>query len=428
MTQYPKNLDPQKFPSPCFVTDLAKLRHNAEILDDVQKRTGAKILLALKGFSQWASFGVLSRAMQGPLYGACASSVDEARLAKEEFKGEVHAFAAAFSTQDMEELLPLCDHITFNSVHQWKKFRPIIQDFCKKQNKTIACGLRINPEHSEGAVPMYDPCDPSSRLGIRLRDLQKENANQKSSQNSKKNINENIAENINGHFEANFNKNPSDLFDGITGLHFHTLCEQNSDALARTLAVIEEKFGYILHTMDWINLGGGHHITREDYNIELLCSCIQRIQKKYNIEVYLEPGEAVALNAGYLITTVLDILEADRPTVIIDSSASCHMPDVLEMPYRPEITGAGKDGEKKYSYRLAGKSCLAGDVINIYSFDAPLKEGDKLIFEDMAIYSMVKTTTFNGLRLPSIALWDSETNAIRSCKNFEYSDFRNRLS
>ena len=396
MTQYPKNLDPQKFPSPCFVTDLAKLRRNARILDDVQKRTGAKILLALKGFAQWACFDVLSRNMQGPLYGACASSVDEARLAKEEFKGEVHAFAAAFSVQDMEELLPLCDHITFNSIRQWKKFRPMIQSFCKKENKTIICGLRINPEHSEGAVPIYDPCDPSSRLGIRLRDLE--------------------------------NENLQELFDGITGLHFHTLCEQNSDALERTLTVIEEKFGHILPSMKWVNLGGGHHITQKDYDIELLCSCIKKMQNTYNLDVYLEPGEAVALQAGYLITTVLDIIEADRPTAIIDSSASCHMPDVLEMPYRPEITGAGKDKEKKYSYRLAGKSCLAGDVINIYSFDKPLNEGDKIIFEDMAIYSMVKTTTFNGLRLPSIALWDSETNSIRSCKNFEYNDFKNRLS
>ncbi len=394
--QYPKNLDPTQFPSPCFVTDLAKLRHNARILDSVQQKTGAKILLALKGFSQWGSFSVLSQAMQGPLHGACASSVDEARLAKEEFKGEVHAFAAAFSDQDMQELLPLCDHITFNSTRQWKKFRPVIQAYCKEHNKEIICGLRINPEHSEGAVPIYDPCDPSSRLGIRLRDIEKEDY--------------------------------EELFEGITGLHFHTLCEQNSDALARTLEVVEEKFGHILQKMSWVNFGGGHHISREDYDIELLCSCISRVKERYNVDVYLEPGEAVALKAGYLITTVLDIVEADRPTIIFDSSAACHMPDVLEMPYRPEITGAGTDGEKAYSYRIAGKSCLAGDVVNVYSFDEPVKEGDKLIFEDMAIYSMVKTTTFNGLRLPSIALWDSEDNTIHSVKHFTYEDFRNRLS
>ncbi len=393
---YPKNLDPSQFSSPCFVTDLAKLRKNVQILDEVQTRTGAKILLALKGFAQFASFDVISRAMDGPLYGACASSVDEARLAKEEFKGEVHAFAAAFSEQDMEELLPLIDHITFNSTNQWKKFRPIIQNYCKQNQKNIICGLRINPEHSEGAVPIYDPCDPSSRLGIRLKDLEKENT--------------------------------EELFEGITGLHFHTLCEQNSDALARTLEAVEAKFGKFLEKSKWVNFGGGHHITRSDYDLDLLCSCIKKIQDKYQVQVYLEPGEAIAYQAGYLITTVLDIINADMPTIIFDSSAACHMPDVLEMPYRPEIVGAGQAGEKAYTYRIGGKSCLAGDVVNIYSFDHEIQEGDKLIFEDMAIYSMVKTTTFNGIRLPSIALWDSENNQIRSLKHFNYQDFRNRLS
>ncbi len=396
MPKFPKNLDPSQFPSPCFVTDLAKLRYNVSILDKVQKRTGAKILLALKGFAQFASFNVISRAMNGPLYGACASSVDEARLAKEEFRGEVHAFAAAFSEAEMDELLPLIDHITFNSTRQWKKFRPIIQKYMLASKREIICGLRINPEHSEGAVPIYDPCDPSSRLGIRLKDLEKEDF--------------------------------SELFEGITGLHFHTLCEQNSDALARTLEVVEAKFGHILEKMHWVNFGGGHHISRTDYDLNLLCSCIDRVQSKYKVQVYLEPGEAIAYQAGYLITTVLDIVEADRPTIIFDSSAACHMPDVIEMPYRPEITGAGQDGEKAYSYRIGGKSCLAGDVVNIYSFDREIVEGDKLIFEDMAIYSMVKTTTFNGIRLPSIALWDSESNKIHSIKHFTYVDFKNRLS
>lgn len=388
--------EPQLFPSPCFVTDLAILRHNITVLDEVQTRTGARILLALKGFSQWASFDVLSRSMHGKLYGACASSVDEARLAKEEFRGEVHAFAAAFSDDDMENILPYIDHITFNSVGQWRKFRPVIQNYCRQTSQEIICGLRINPEHSEGTVPLYDPCNPSSRLGIRLNALEAEDMDE--------------------------------ILNGITGLHFHTLCEQNSDALARTLAVVEDKFHKYLEKMSWVNFGGGHHITREDYDIDLLCTCITRIQNRYNVQVYLEPGEAVALKAGYLVSTVLDIVQADKNTAILDTSASCHMPDVLEMPYRPEIVGAGKDGEKKYTYRLAGKSCLAGDVIGVYSFDKPLKEGDTLIFEDMAIYSMVKTTTFNGLRLPSIALWDSETNKIHSCKDFFYQDFRDRLS
>lgn len=394
--KYPQNLNPWDFPSPCFVTDLAKLKKNMQILNSVQERTGAKILLALKGFAQWKSFPYLSNAMQGLLHGACASSVDEARLSKEEFKGEVHAFAAAFSTQDMEELLPLCDHITFNSLNQWKKFRPMIKEYNEKHEKQVLCGLRVNPEHSEGAVEIYDPCSPSSRLGIRLKAFE--------------------------------NENLGELFDGLTGLHFHTLCEQNSDALDRTLKAVEEKFAFMLERVSWVNFGGGHHITREDYDIDLLVSCIDRIKAKYPVQVYLEPGEAVALKAGYLVTTVLDTINADMPMAIIDSSASCHMPDVLEMPYRPMITDSGEQNEKKHSYRLGGKSCLAGDVIGIYSFDEALKEGDKLVFEDMAIYSMVKTTTFNGLRLPSIALWDSETGKILDMKHFGYEDFKTRLS
>ncbi len=392
----PHTLNPADFPSPCFVTDIAKLEKNMQILNSVQEKTGAKILLALKGFAQWKSFPYLSKAMQGKLYGACASSPDEARLSKEEFKGEVHAFAAGFSTKDMQELLPLCDHITFNSINQWKKFRPMILEYNEKNGKNVLCGLRINPEHSEGAVEIYDPCSPSSRLGIRLKDFE--------------------------------NENLDELFAGLTGLHFHTLCEQNSDALDRTLKVVEEKFAFMLERVSWVNFGGGHHITREDYDIDLLCECINRVKAKYPVQIYLEPGEAVALRAGWLIAEVLDTMEADMPTAILDTSASCHMPDVLEMPYRPMITGSGENGEKKYTFRLGGKSCLAGDVIGIYSFDKPLKEGDRLIFEDMAIYSMVKTTTFNGLRLPSIALWDSRTNEILSLRHFGYEDFKGRLS
>ncbi len=394
--QYPHNLNPNDFPSPCFVTDLAKLEENVRILNTVQERTKAKILLALKGFAQWKSFPYLSRTMRGSLYGACASSVDEARLSKEEFKGEVHAFAAGFSSEDMQELLTLCDHITFNSIHQWKKFRPMIMEYNARHEKKVLCGLRINPEHSEGAVPIYDPCDKSSRLGIRLKDFASENLDE--------------------------------LFEGITGLHFHTLCEQNSDALDRTLRVVEEKFAFMLERVSWVNFGGGHHITREDYDLELLCQCINRVQAKYPVQIYLEPGEAVALKAGYLISTVLDVIEADMPMAILDTSASCHMPDVLEMPYRPMITGSGEENQKKYTCRLGGKTCLAGDAIGIYSFDEPLKDGDKLVFEDMAIYSMVKTTTFNGLRLPSIALWDSRTNKILDLKHFGYEDFKGRLS
>lgn len=397
MNEYLAKLRPESWPSPCFVTDLALLKKNAAVLDDVQKRTGAKIMLALKCFSQWMTFPVLSRAMRGPLYGCCASSPDEARLAKEEFCGEVHAFAAAWSEQELAETLRYADHVVFNSFAQWKTFRPLVKKAEEERGITIECGLRLNPEHSEGAVPIYDPCSPGSRLGIRP-----------------------------AAFHAELEKDPHAL-DGICGLHFHTLCEQNADSLARTLEAVEKHFGKYFSRMKWINFGGGHHITRADYDIDLLCRCIEHVRDTYNVQVYLEPGEAVALNAGVLVATVLDVVQADMPIAILDTSAACHMPDVLEMPYRPNIIGAGEAGEKNFTCRLAGKSCLAGDVIGEYSFDEPLKSGDRLVFLDMAIYSMVKTTTFNGLRLPSIAIWDSETDQRRVTREFGYEDFRTRL-
>lgn len=399
--EYLAKLKPESWPSPCFITDLALLRANAAILDGVQRRTGAKIMLALKGFAQWAAFPALSRAFSGPLWGCCASSPDEARLAKEEFRGEVHAFAAGWNEEDMAGLLLWADHVVFNSFAQWRRFRPMIEA-AGRSGKKVECGLRLNPEHSEGTVPIYDPCDPSSRLGIRPHVLARE-------------------------LEAD----PHAL-DGISGLHFHTLCEQNSDSLARTLDAVEDKFGRHFRRMNWINFGGGHHITRPDYDIDLLCSCIERIRDRHGVQVYLEPGEAVALRAGVLVSTVLDIVEADMPVAILDCSAACHMPDVLEMPYRPEAAGpsgaAGEKGEKAWSCRLAGKSCLAGDVIGEYSFAQPLAPGDRVIFGDMAIYSMVKTTTFNGLRLPSIALWDSASDERTVSRTFGYEDFRTRLS
>ena len=392
-------LDQARVPSPCFVLDEARLAANAAILRTVQERTGARILLALKGYAAWATFPLLSRDASrggyGPLYGTCASSVDEARLGREEFGGEVHAFAAAWSDADMHELLPLVDHVVFNSLAQWEHFRPMVQA-C---GRPVSCGLRINPEHSEGAVAIYNPCSPGSRLGIRPR-----------------------------HF-------PASLPEGISGLHFHTLCEQGADALDRTLQAVERHFGPQLAQCRWINFGGGHHITREDYDLDLLCHCITRMQERYKARIYLEPGEAVALNAGWMTATVLDVVEADMPIAILDTSAACHMPDVLEMPYRPRILYAGGDslaeagdaGEKPWTCRLAGKSCLAGDVIGEYSFAAPLTAGQRLIFCDMAIYSMVKTTTFNGLRLPSIGLLPAD-GAFRLLHAFGYEDFRNRLS
>ena len=274
------------------------------------------------------------------------------------------------------------------------------------KRQPIACGLRLNPEHSEGATPIYDPCSPGSRLGIRRR-----------------------------HFD------PADLM-GISGLHFHTLCEQGADALARTLDAVEARFGPWLPGCDWINFGGGHHITKPGYDLDLLCACLTRWRECYNARIYLEPGEAVALNAGWLTATVLDVVMADMPVAVLDVSAACHMPDVLEMPYRQEVfyrhdgatTRAGNAGEEGWTCRLAGKSCLAGDVVGEYGFAAPLQAGQRLVFGDMAIYSMVKTTTFNGLRLPSIGICaagpDSAGREMRFSllREFGYQDFRNRLS
>lgn len=381
---YLQKLNPERLPSPCFVVDEAKLADNAAILDSVQKRTGAKILLALKGFATFSTFPVLN----GVLHGTCASSPHEARLGREEFGGEVHSFAAAYSDNDMAEFIKHSDHIVFNSFAQLRKYRPLIQ----ASERTIKIGVRVNPQHSEGATPIYDPCSPGSRLGVRLE---------------------------------NFDEN--DL-EGVSGLHFHTLCEQDADALDRTLEVVEKQFGHLLQNMEWLNFGGGHHITREGYDIDRLCACIERAKTRYNVQVYLEPGEAVALNAGLLVATVLDVIKADMDIAILDASAACHMPDVLEMPYRPFIIDSAENGEKAHSYRLAGKSCLAGDVIGEYSFDTPLKAGDRLAFTDMAIYSMVKTNTFNGLQLPAIVRYNPKSGDLHVVREFGYDDFRCRLS
>ena len=322
------------------------------------------------------------------LSGVCASSPHEARLGREEFKGEVHTFAAAYSEAHFTSLLEYSDVMVFNSFAQWQRFRPLVQN----NARTIRCGIRVNPEHSEGKVPLYDPCAFGSRLGVRREQF-----------------------------------DGADL-TGISGLHFHTLCEHNADALERTLRVFVEKFGTFLDRMTWVNFGGGHHITRADYDVDLLCRLIRDFTVRYPVQVYLEPGEAVALNAGILVTTVLDIIENDMPIAILDVSVPCHIPDVLEMPYRPEVAGAGRPGEKAHTYRLAGLSCLAGDVAGEYSFDCPLRVGQKLAFLDMAIYSMVKTTTFNGVALPSIAFYDNASDSLEVLKEFGYADYRDRLS
>lgn len=380
----PLKFDPQRVETPCFVVDADCLRHNLSILSQVKKRTGCHILLALKCFAMFRVFPLIRETLDG----ICASSPDEARLGREEFQKEVHAFAAAYSEKDVKELVSLCDHMVFNSFHQWKRFRPMVES----SSRSIACGIRVNPEHSEGTVPIYDPCSPGSRLGVRFRDFKGED------------------------------------LSGISGLHFHTLCQQNSDALERTVAAFEKNFGPSLHDLAWMNLGGGHHITRSDYDIDRLVNLINRIKETYKVQVYLEPGEAVALNAGVLVSTVLDLISADMDIAIMDTSAATHMPDVLEMPYRPHIIGSGMPGEKNHTYRLGGLSCLSGDTIGEYSFDRPLNVGDRVVFTDMAIYSMVKTNTFNGVRLPSIYYFDPAGDIMELVRSFGYEDFKTRLS
>jgi carboxynorspermidine decarboxylase len=384
---------PPDLPTPCFVVDEARLAANLAVLDSVQQRTGAKILLALKGFAMFSTFPLLRRA----LHGVCASSPHEARLGREAFQREVHVFAAAYSEEDIRDIARYADHVLFNSLAQLRRFGPQLRRMTTGAGHAFELGLRLNPEHSEGATPLYDPCAPGSRLGIREAALADVDA---------------------AALQA----------EGVSGLHFHTLCEQDAAPLARTLAVVERRFGRLFPGMRWLNFGGGHHITRPGYDIDLLCRCIHQVRERYGLEVYLEPGEAVALNAGVLASRVLDVVEADMPVVILDASAAAHMPDVLEMPYRPGVVGADQPGVKTWTCRLAGKSCLAGDVVGEYSFDRPLAVGDRLLFLDMAHYSMVKTTTFNGLGLPGIALIDQHSRRLRLIRQFGYEDFRSRLS
>jgi len=370
-------------PTPCYIIDEDALLRNLEILDSVQKKAGCKIIMALKGFAMFSVFPLIRQY----LCGVAASSIDEARLGHEMFGGEVHVCAPAYIGTEFDELLGYTDHVVFNSFSQWGLFKERVA----RHNRNIACGIRVNPEHSEVKVPVYDPCGPFSRLGTT---------------------------------RENFEENE---LDGITGLHFHNLCELNSDSLARTLKIIEHKFGSFFNRMRWINFGGGHHITRKDYDVDLLCSLITDFKKSYSLEVYLEPGEAIALNAGVLETSVLDIIHNKMNIAILDTSAAAHMPDVLEMPYRPAITGAGLPGEYPNTYRLGGMTCLAGDIIGDYSFPEPLKTGSRLVFQDMAHYTMVKNNTFNGLRLPSIAMRKSSGEVV-IVRKFGYEDYKNRLS
>lgn len=368
--------------TPYFVVDERRLLHNLEILKQVAEESGCKILLAQKAFSMFSVYPLLRKY----LCGTTASGLYEARLGKEEFGGETHVFSPAYRAEEFDELLQYVDDLVFNSPAQVRKY-----GICAK-NAGKSIGLRVNPECStqEGHA-IYDPCAPGSRLGTTLEAFEEE------------------------------------LVPLLDGIHMHTLCEQNSDDLEKTVEALEDKFGKWLPQMKWLNLGGGHHITRADYDRERLVRIIRRLREKYQLEVYLEPGEAVVLNAGDLVASVLEIVHNNMEIAILDTSAACHMPDVLEMPYRPPVQKSGNPGEKQYTYRFAGPTCLAGDVIGDYSFEKPLTEGSRVVFEDMALYTMVKTNTFNGMALPSIVFRDQEGEE-HLVRTFGYEDFKNRLS
>ncbi|MDD6795071.1 MAG: carboxynorspermidine decarboxylase [Clostridiaceae bacterium] len=375
------SIDFNSLKTPCYVVDESLLIKNLECLKYVQDKTGCSILLAQKGFSMYSVYPLIRKYLKG----VTSSSLFEAKLGYEEMGKEVHIYAPAYKEDEFDEIMKYSDHIVFNSFNQWNKFK----DKIKNSKKHIECGIRINPEYSEIKTDIYNPCFENSRLGTTLE---------------------------------NFNE--EDL-EGIDGLHFHTMCEQNSDTLENTLKIVEAKFGKYLKNMKWLNFGGGHHITRKDYDIEKLIKCILYMQEKYNLKIYLEPGEAVALNTGFLVSTVLDILNNNMDLAIMDTSAACHMPDVLEMPYRPDVLNSGEAFKYKYTYRLGGPTCLAGDIIGDYSFEKPLKVGDKLVFCDMAHYSMVKNNTFNGINLPDIVLWKKDGPEV--IKTFNYENFKSRL-
>lgn len=373
-------------PTPSYVIDEKKLIQNCEILKRVQDETGCRILLAQKAFSMYSEYPLIGKYLAG----TTASGLFEAKLGKEEMNKENHVFAPAYKESEFKEITDICDHIIFNSFSQVKKF-------LKYETDTTSFGIRINPECStQEGHEIYDPCAKGSRLGVTL-----------------------------SNFESCVNSEP-ELLEHIEGIHFHTLCEQNSDDLETTVISVEEKFGKYLHRMKWLNMGGGHHITRDDYDVDRLIRIIKRLKDKYDLEIYLEPGEAVALNAGYLVTEVMEVVDNDIKIAILDASAACHMPDVLEMPYRPPLKDSGEKDELKYTYRLSSCTCLAGDIIGDYSFEKELAVGDRLYFEDMAIYSMVKNNTFNGMCLPSIYAMDISGDC-RLIRKFGYEDFKCRL-
>ena len=383
------SIDPSKIErTPAFVVSRGAIERNLQLLRRVQDEAGCKIILALKGF---ALFG-LADTIREYLPGVAASGLHEARLGREEFRGEVHTYSAAFSEHDFVETLAQSDTIIVNSFEQLERLRPLYLRYLEESGRKVELGLRVNPQYSEVEVELYDPCAPGSRLGT-----------------------------PHSAFEGR-------SLEGVTGLHFHALCEQGADVLERTLQKVEERFGETIKQMRWVNFGGGHHITREGYDVEGLIRTIKAFRERYDVEVILEPGEAIALGTGVLITSVLDTPRTEIPTAILDTSITCHMPDCLEMPYRPEIVGAGLPGEKPHTYRLGGLSCLAGDVAGDFSFDAPLELGQRLVFLDMAHYTMVKTTTFNGVPLPDIVVWEDARGEAKLIKRFGYEDYRDRLS
>jgi len=377
-------IDFSKVPTPCYICEEELLKRNLKILDRVQKKSGAKILLALKGFAMWSTFDLVGKY----LCGTSASGLHEAKLGREEMNKEVHTYSPAFKEEEIEEIAKLSDHLVFNSPNQVRRFLKKV----KAVNPSISCGIRVNPEFSSAPVDLYNPCGLYSRLGTTI---------------------------------ANFEP---EILEELDGLHFHALCEQNIDALEGVLKAFEEKFSEFIPKMKWINFGGGHHITRKDYDVDLLIKVICDFKTRYNnITVYLEPGEAVGWQTGPLVASVLDIIHNGMDVAILDVSAEAHMPDTLAMPYRAEVRGAGVAGEKPYTYRLGGNTCLAGDIMGDYSFDKPINIGDKIVFEDQIHYTMVKTTTFNGVQHPSIAIWTKE-NELKIVREFGYEDFKNRLS
>ena len=386
--QIAPRFDLARLQTPAYVVDLGLLKQNAELLAQVQRESGAKVLLAQKGFSMWSTYPLLNRYLSG----CCASGLHEALLAHEEFGKEVHVYAPFFNAEEMQQILPIACHLSFNSLAQWRKWRPMIDAARAAGHSTASPGIRVNPEHSEVEVALYDPCSPGCRLGIRAESLENED------------------------------------LSGLEGLHFHALCEQDSDVLERTLAAVEQRFPRLLQQVKWVNMGGGHHITRKDYDIKRLIRVVREFKQRWNKEVYLEPGEAVALNTGYLIASVQDIIPSDPRSAILDISATAHMPDTLEMPYRPLVFDADQLNVHKHGYRLGGPTCLAGDVIGDYSFPQSLEIGQKLVFGDMAHYTMVKTTTFNGVPHPDIVTYDPDKDELRVVRRFGYEDFKRKLS